>query len=121
MSNEKTLKSLKERAKAFANQLPLMENREKGDMTELLGQITTITDYGFLPNDTGEPYIVFTVAERPETFYFGGSVLTARMLELDAEGYRDAILEEGLPVLFKEVVSKKSKRKYIDVIFYPED
>lgn len=121
MSNEiKTLKSLKERAKAFDVQLPFMEGRDKGETKELLGQISTITEYGFIPNDAGEPYVVFITKERTNKFYFGGSVLTARMLDLENEGYHDAIVAEGLPVLLTEEKSKKSNRNYTNVKFYPE-
>lgn len=113
-------KSLKERAKEFSVQLPLMEGREKGDTKELIGQVSTIIDYGFLPNEAGEPYAVFTVKERASKFYFGGTVLTARLTELEAEGYHDAIVEEGLPMLMTEAKSKKSNRGYTNVEFYPE-
>lgn len=122
MSNEiKSLKSLKERAKAFDVQLPFMEGRDKGETSELIGQVTTITDYGFIPNDAGEPYVVFITKERSGKFYFGGTVLTARMTELDADGYRDAILEEGLPMLLTESKARKSNRTYTNVKFFPED
>lgn len=122
MSNEiKNLKSLKERAKAFDVQLPFMEGREKGETKELLGQISTITDYGFIPNDAGEAYVVFITKERASRFFFGGSVLTARMLDLENEGYHEAIVAEGLPVLLTEEKSKKTNRIYTNVKFYPED
>lgn len=114
-------KSLKDRAKEFDVQLPLMEGREKGDTKELIAQVTTITDYGFLPNEAGEPYAVFTVKERPNKFYFGGSVLTARLTELESDGYHDTIVSEGLPMLMTEAKSKKSNRAYTNVKFYPED
>ena len=121
MSNEmKTMKSLKERAKAFDVQLPFMDGRDKGETKDLLGQVSTITDYGFIPNDAGEAYVVFITAERANKFFFGGSGLTARMLELENDGYHDAIVAEGLPVLFTEEKSKKSNRAYINVKFYPE-
>lgn len=121
MSNEiKSLKSLKERAKAFDVQLPFMDGREKGDTKELLGQVSTIADYGFIPNDAGEAYVVFITKERANKFYFGGSVLTARMVDLESEGYHDAIVAEGLPVLFTEEKSKKTNRSYTNVKFYPE-
>jgi len=120
MSNETMKKSLKDRAKEFSVQLPLMEGRDKGDTKELLGQVSTITDYGFLPNEAGEPYAVFITKERAGKFYFGGTVLTARLTELENEGYHDAIVEEGLPMLLTEAKSKKSNRGYTNVEFYPE-
>lgn len=121
MSNEaKTMKSLRDRAKEFSVQLPFMEGREKGETKELLGQVSTICEYGFLPNEAGEPYAVFIVKERSNKFYFGGTVLTARLSELESEGYHDAIVEEGLPMLMTEAKSKKSNRGYTNVEFYPE-
>lgn len=119
-ANTKTLKSLRDRAKEFSVQLPLMEGREKGETAELLSQNTTIIDYGFMPNEAGEPYVVFIVKERSTKFYFGGTVLTARMAELEAEGYHDAIVAEGLPVRMTEAKSKKGNRTYTNVEFYPE-
>ena len=113
-------KSLKDRAKEFDVRLPFMDGREKGDTKELIAQISTITEYGFLPNEAGEPYAVFIVKERPNKFYFGGTVLTARLSDLDAEGYHDAIVEEGLPMLMTEMKAKKSNRTYTNVEFYPE-
>lgn len=122
MSNENTnvRKSLKDRAKEFAVQLPLMEGRTKGETKELIGQICTITDYGFMTGDTGEAYVAFTVAERPGKFYFGGTVLTDRMSQLEADGYHDEIVLEGLPVLMTEKKNRDGKRTYTNVEFYPE-
>lgn len=116
----KMMKSLKERAKEFDARLPFMDGREKGDTAELLGQVSTMDEYGFLPNEAGENYVVFTVRERMNKFYFGGGVLTARMIELDQDGYRDAILAEGLPLLLTQTKSKKTGRSYVNVTFYPE-
>lgn len=118
MSNEMK-KSLKDRAREFHTRLPFMEGRDKGDAKELIGTVNTITDYGFLPNDSGEVYVAFIVKEREKKFYFGGTVLTDQMTQLEAEGYRDEILSEGLPMLMTEKKSKNN-RSYINVEFYPE-
>lgn len=121
MSNEnKTLKTLRERAREFNSTLPFMEGREKGDLKTLLGQVTTINDYGFLTNEKGQTYVAFTVKERSKEFYFGGVVLTDRLTELEAEGFGDAIREEGLPVLMTEARGKKSNLNYTNVEFFPE-
>lgn len=117
MSNER--KSLKDRAKEFSVRLPFMEGRNKGETKELIGTINTIIDYGFLPNEDSVPYAAFIVAERSDKFYFGGQVLTDQLQQLEAEGYHDEIITDGLPVLLTE---KKSKNKmtYTNVEFYPE-
>lgn len=121
MSNkENMMKSLRERAKEFsALGLPFMEGREKGETDELIGQETTICDYGFLPNENGEAYSVFIVKERSSKFYFGGEVLTDRLTQLEKEGYHDAIVAEGLPILMTKKKSKNN-RYYTNVEFYPE-
>lgn len=120
MSNEmKNMKSLRDRAMEFSVRLPFMEGRDKGETRELLGQVTTIEEYGFLPDKDGELYAVFTVRERKGKFYFGGTVLTDRLAQLEAEGYHDAINEEGLPMLMTEKKSKKG-RNFTNVEFYPE-
>ena len=113
MSNEMK-KSLKDRAKQFEVSLPFMDGREKGDNADLIGQITNIVDY-----EDGELYAVFIVKERSKKFYLGGSVLTERLSQLDAEGYGDDIRAEGLPMLMTKTKSKNG-RFYSAVKFYPE-
>ena len=120
MSTNENMKSLRERTKEFDSRLPLMESRDKGDTKDLLGQVSTINDYGFLPNEAGELYAVFTVKERSDKFFFGGTVMTDRLFKLDQEGYGDAIRAEGLPVLMNEKKSKNN-RSFVNVIFFPED
>ena len=129
MSNEiKSMKSLKERAMEFKYSLPFMKGRVKGELKKLHGMVSTITDYGFLADETkgeadetkGEAYVVFIVKERANEFFFGGHVLTDQLTQLEAEGYRDSILAEGLPVLFDEKKSKNG-RNYTTVEFFPED
>lgn len=112
-------KSLKERAKEFSVQLPFMEGREKGDGRDLIGTVNTIENYGFLKGEDDRNYVVFTVRERKDKFYFGGTVLTDQMEQLEADGYRDEIEAEGLPMLMTEKKSK-NKRTYTAVEFYPE-
>lgn len=112
-------KALKDRAKEFSVQLPFMEGREKGEAKELVGQVTTIVDYGFLTGEEGKDYVVFIVKEHSKKFYFGGTVLTDQMQQLEAEGYHDDIIAEGLPMLMTEKKSK-NKRTYTNVEFYPE-
>ncbi len=119
MSNEMR-KSLRERAKEFSVQLPFMDGREKGDIKDLVGTVNTIIDYGFLPNENGEPYAVIIVQERSKHFFFGGMVLTDHLTQLEAEGYHEAIVEEGLPMLLTEKRARKSNKTYINVEFYPE-
>lgn len=114
-----TRKSLRDRAKEFSVQLPFMEGREKGDVKELVGQVSTIADYGFLTGDDNNEYVVFITKERSKSFYFGGTVLTDQLKKLTEEGYYDEIVAEGLPMLMTEKKSKNN-RSYVAVEFYPE-
>ena len=118
--NKTTMKSLRERAKEFDVRLPFMEGRDKGETKELLGTVNTITEYGFLPNEQGEMYACFIVAERSDKFYFGGQVITDRLEQLESEGYHEAVNNEGLPVLMTEKRSKNN-RTFTNVVFFPED
>jgi len=115
-------KSLKERAaELHAVRLPIMENRTKGDVQDLVGVYCTIRDYGFLPSDKNDSadYAVFIIDDEPKEFFFGGMVLTDTLHKLDDEGYGDEIRADGLPVLFTKVKSKNGQR-YINVVLYPE-
>lgn len=121
MSTEtKTVKSLRDRVKEFDSRLPFMEGREKGEAKDLIGSVNTIIEYGFLVNDKEETYSVIIVKERPRHFYFGGTVLTDRLIALDGDGYRNEIITEGLPVLMVEKKSKNN-RTFVDVKFFPDE
>lgn len=117
--SENMRKSLKDRAQEFSVQLPFMDGKDKGETKELVGTVNTIIDYGFLKAEDGKEYVVFIVKERKDKFYFGGTVLTDQMAQLEAEGYHDDIITEGLPVLLTEKKSKNN-RTYTNVEFYPE-
>ena len=120
MSDNMNLKkTLKDRAKEFSVRLPFMDGREKGETRDLLGNVSTIIEYGFLPNEQGEAYAVFIVKERKDKFYFGGTVLTDRLTQLEAEGYHEDIYAEGLPMLMTEKKSRNN-RTFTNVEFYPE-
>ena len=110
---------LRARAKELQNSLPFMEGRTKGEMKRIVGTEVTICDYGFLKDEKEKEYVCFIVREDPETFYFGGKVLTENMQELDADGYKEEITFNGLPVFFDTKMSK-NKKEYVTVTFYPE-
>lgn len=112
--------SLREAAKALQNSLPFMEGREKGDMKRITNMNCTIRDFGFLQDDKDKEYVCFVIDEDPQTFYFGGQVLTDNMKELENLGYREAINKEGLPTFFGIKLSK-NKREYTTVTFYPDE
>lgn len=99
--------------------IEFMHGKEKGEMLELIGKICTIRDYDFINGDDGE-YAVFIIDEITDEFFFGGSVLTKDLKEFTEEEHEE-VKRDGLPVLFTEQKSKKTKRPYVAVEFYPNN
>lgn len=93
-----------------------MEGREKGDTADIIGKNVTIVDFDFISGDNGD-YAVFILAEDKKKFYFGGSVITNALKEL--EHVKADVQAEGLPARLVEKKSKKN-RAYTSVEFYPD-
>lgn len=111
-------KSLKELAQSMTTILPFMEGKTKADQKDLIGEIVTIREYGFMAGDNGD-FAVFTTDEYPDKFFFAGQVLTKHLKAIDDAGYHDDTVAEGLPTLFS-VKKSKNKMIYTNVSFYPE-
>jgi hypothetical protein len=115
--------SLKDKALQLNNNggVPFMEGRELNKDLPLNGTVT-IVDYGFIKGDDGE-YVVLALKEFPKNFFFGGSVISEKMLEID-KGITDDELKEiheiGLPVAFTKRKNKAGRREYTTCEFYPE-
>lgn len=96
--------------------IAFMDGREKGDLRDLYGEVVTIKDVGFIDGDDGK-FAVLDIKEHPNHFFFGASVVSGHLLELDTEELEE-LRKEGLPVKFTEAKSKKNRR-YQTVEFYP--
>lgn len=108
--------SLKERVKNLGLTIKLAENREKGDLEDLIGETITINNAEMVCIDT-DSYVAFTVEEDNEKFYFGGQVITQDLSTLLEEGYLDEIKEYGLPVILTREKSKKTGNKYTKITY----
>ena len=102
--------------------LPLMDGRVQLPSDTILGQEVTVEDYGYLNGENGE-YVVITLKEYPNNFFYGATVVTQSFKELDSaltDEERLEILEEGLTFTITE---KKSKNgyKYHKMTFFPND
>ena len=98
--------------------LPMMEGRIKEDITE--GVVYNINEIGFLKGDT-EEFVVFTTKESDEAFYYGGSIITQKIKEIQevlSEEEVKELLASGLEVTFQKKTSK-NKKKYMSCIFFP--
>ena len=119
MSNV-NIKSLISKAKEVTSTgLPFMQGKEKEEIS--MGMIYNINEYGFLQGETGEDFVVFTTKEYNDKFFYGGSVVTQKIKDLEANLSHDEIaqlLEYGIEVLFIQKVSK-NKKKYTTCEFYP--
>lgn len=99
------MKSLKERVQSLGNSHAFMNDREKGDQKTLIGERVTINDFGIMHDKEGD-YMAYTIKEDDKRFFFAGKVLTQDLTDLEAEGYKEAIQNEGLPV---EMFEKRNK------------
>lgn len=89
--------------------IPFMDNADKGDLHDILGEIVHITDFGFIKNDEGD-YGVIQLSEKPGVFYFANQVITDMLHQVDTDGMKDEI--KNAPIKFETAVSKKG-REYI--------
>ena len=105
--------------------LPFMEGREKTECKEyakkLNGEVVHINNLGFmeLPNEqTGElqKVAVITIQEDDKNFIFVGQAVTDTLIRIsDMVGDDlEALLEEGIPVIF-EIRKSKNKREYVSM------
>lgn len=102
--------------------LPLMEGKEKLETSAILNTVVNVNEFDFMDGELGE-YVVFTTKEYPDNFFYGSSVTTEsfkKLVEKVEEKTLQGVLEFGLPCKFTELMSK-NKRKYIRVIFYPNN
>lgn len=101
--------------------LPFMDGKEKIEVAgEILNNILTVEDYGYLEGDDGE-YIVIALQEYPKNFIYGGSVVTDAFKKLEervgAENMAQ-LINHGLTFKLSELISK-NKRKYVRISFFP--
>lgn len=111
--------SLREKAMCLnsGKGIEFMEGKSKGDSKDILNKSLTIIDFDFIDGEDGE-YAVFITAEIKDNFFFGGSVITKALKELEEN--KAEVRAEGLPIMLVERKSKKN-RKYTSVVFYPEE
>lgn len=99
--------------------LPFMQGKEKEEIN--MGMIYNINEYGFLQGETGDDFVVFTTKEYTDKFFYGGSVVTQKIKDLEANLNANEIaqlLEHGIEIIFVQKVSK-NKKKYTTCEFFP--
>lgn len=108
-----------EKINAVEGSIPFMEDRTKGDIST--GIVTTLKDYGYIKGEDGL-YAVMDFEEYPDFFFFGGSVVTKKLQEVDlvlTPEEKASALEQGIPVIFTRKKNKSGKKEYTTCEFYP--
>lgn len=89
--------------------IPFMDNRDKGNLRDILGKIVHIEDYGFIRNDEGD-YGVIIVKEDAENFYFCNQVITDMLHQVDSDGMKEELANQ--PIKFELAESKKGREYF---------
>lgn len=106
----------------LSSRVASMENREKGNLSDICDNVPRhICAYDFMTNDEGE-YAVFDILEDCNNFYFGNSLITEKLKEIDKAIKADIItigdlMEQG--VVFRRATSAKG-RTYTTIDFVKE-
>lgn len=103
--------------------IPFMEGRKKGELP--LKVLSTLNNFDFLHGEDGE-YAVLSLEEYPDFFFFGGSVVTQKLKDLEDiltdAGIDDLSTQDsGVPVIFNKKKNKSGKKEYTTCTFFPEE
>ena len=89
--------------------IPFMDNADKGDLHDVLGEIVHIADFGFIKNDEGD-YGVIQLEEKPGMFYFANQVITDMLHQVELDDMKEDLAKQC--IVFEQATSKKG-REYI--------
>lgn len=108
--------------RAYFNQfssrgIPFMDDRKKGDINKLVGEVLHIDDFGFINGRDGE-YAVVSFKEHSDSFYFAGLALTDICRKIDADGMREELAAQPIVLSMKK---SKNNRNYMSVDFIDAD
>lgn len=87
--------------------IPFMEGADKADINDILGLALHIADYGYITGDDGNEFAVICFAEYPGKFYFGNSIITDALKQVDKDGMKAQISLAS--VTFSKRTSKKGR------------
>lgn len=100
--------------KKFKKSIDFMDGRDRAELADLCtGEKYHIEEFAFLNGENGE-YAVFIVKENDNLFYFGNSVVSEVLKQVETDNMSEELRSVG--VVFEKFVSKK-KREYIAIRF----
>lgn len=94
--------------------IPFMEGRDKGNLADVLGEELHIVDFGFINGEDGK-YAVMLFEEHPDEFYFGNSIITEMLVDVDADGMKGELALQ--PIRFEQRQNRSGKRTYTTYVF----
>lgn len=89
--------------------IPFMEGREKGDLSNLVGQPLHIVDFGFIDGNDGE-FAVIQFKEDAKKFYFGNSIVTEMLQEVQKDGMEKELAKQVIKFSMR---TSKTGREYM--------
>ena len=90
--------------------IPFMEGRDKGNLRDMVDAPLHIVDYGFIEGKDGT-FAVIAFAEDTDHFYFGNSIITEMLLQVDEDDMRHELAEQT--IVFSMRVSKERNQEYM--------
>lgn len=94
----------------FKNEgVPFMDGKTKGEKSEMLDKPLHMDDFGFISGNDGR-FAVMHFVEMPDKFYFGNSVVTEMLEQVQADDMKGELAK--VVITFTERKSK-SGRTYI--------
>lgn len=93
------------------------EGMTKLETDDIANKPLTLVDYDFTSDKDGEVFSVVIFKECPNSFYFGGKVLTDLCSAIEADGQaKKELTKDGLAMtLHVEPCKKDSKKTYVKV------
>lgn len=88
------------------NGVSFMDGKDKGALKDMCDKPLHIVDFGFI-GQGDERYSVILFAEDSDRFYFGNSIITEFLTEIDADDARDLLKEQ--PIMLVQRESKQRK------------
>lgn len=86
--------------------IPFMEGRDKDKLDNVCGRMLHIDDFGFIEGKDGQ-FAVIAFQEEPTKFYFGNSIVTEMLKEVQNDGMKNELRKQV--IVFDKRTSKDNR------------
>ena len=90
--------------------IAFMDDREKGNLGDMLNIPVHISDFAFLTDDEGHTYAVMAFVEDSQHFYFGNAIISDMLQTVESEGAKSIISQRAIKFMTR--ASRKKGRTY---------